>query len=135
MSSALAVQHDPNAGTPAQGFLSPRERGSVVQFFDGASARELLLESAAVLAVPDLYVPEILNGFPHSFQGLSQEGVINLLAVFAGFIRGGLDEAPPHMELSAEVRQTLLVNSRGQRIMRKTILVDGVVCSTEEQVL
>merc|ERR1712129_112280 len=118
--------------------LSLAERARVVQFFDGASVRELLLESAAVVAVPDLFVPEILNGFPHSFQNLSQDGVINLLAVFAVFVRGagaGITPEPSTSDLAVEVRQTLTVNARGQRVMRKTLLVDGVRCSFEEQAL
>lgn len=117
--------------------LSLQERAAIVQFFDGASARELLLESAPVVAVPDLYVPEILNGFPHSFQNLSQDGVINLLAVFAAFIRraGANGTAASGSDLSVEVRQALAVNARGQRVMRKTLLVDGVTCANEERIL
>jgi hypothetical protein len=125
----VAVEQKSDSGSQ----LCPRDRAELTKFFDGASTRELLLESAAVMSVPDLYVPEILNGFPHSFQGLSQEGVINLLAVFAAFIRGGSDEPRPSSELSAEVRQSVSVNARGQLVMRKTILVDGVTCSSEEQ--
>lgn len=112
--------------------LSSSDRSALVQFFDGASTRELLLESAAVLSVPELFSPDVLNGFPHSFHGLSQEGVINLLNVFSSFICSG---APPAGERSAEVRQTIVVNKRGQRVMRKTIVVDGNVCCSEEQVL
>lgn len=135
-SSALATYETEQSGSGGSGCLSPAERGRVVTFFDGASLRELLLESAAVLAVPDLFVHEILNGFPHSFQTLSQESVINLLAVLGGFIRGtGGGAEPPPADLVAEVRQTLTFNSRGQRIMRKTILVDGVTCASEEQML
>lgn len=113
--------------------LSSADRAAMVQFFDGASTRELLLESAAVLGVPELFTPDVLNGFPHAFNGrLSQEGVVNLMNVFSGFLGGG---APPARDLSAEVRQTIVINTRGQRVMRKTILVDGNICCSEEQVL
>merc|ERR1712118_146649 len=130
-SALVAVEQKSDSGSQ----LCPRDRAELTKFFDGASTRELLLESAAVMSVPDLYVPEILNGFPHSFQGLSQEGVINLLAVFAACVRHGPNSSTPASDLCAEVRQSLVVNSRGQRIMRKTILVDGVTCSSEEQLL
>jgi hypothetical protein len=104
----------------------------MVKFFDGASTQELLLESAAVLSVPELFTPDVLNGFPHSFRSLSQEGVINLLNVFSSFTS---TDAAPAGERSVEVRQTIVVNTRGQRVMRKTIVVDGNVCCSEEQVL
>lgn len=114
-----------------------RERPEFVQFFDGATSCELLLESAPVVAIPELFVPEILDGFPNSFQSLSQDGVINLLAVFAAFVRGGVpgSSAESAPNLSVEVRQTIAINARGQRVMRKTLLVDGVRCSSEEQTL
>merc|ERR1719401_1854367 len=95
------------------GSLNSADRLSMVQFFDGASTRELLLESAAILSAPDLLTPDILVGFPHSFHSISQNGVIHLLNAFGSFIRSG---APPATELSAEVRQTIEVNTRGQRI-------------------
>lgn len=113
-----------------------RERASVVQFFDGASARDLLLESAAVLAVPDLFVPEILNGFPHSFQGLSQEGVIHLLGVLGNFVRHrDVDFGAGSAEASVEVRQSLCINPAGERVIRKTIIVDGSISCSEERCL
>lgn len=139
LSTQAIVEAAPNGRnfTNSSSNLSLQERARVVQFFDGASVRELLLESAAVVAVPDLFVPEILNGFPHSFQNLSQDGVINLLAVFAVFVRGAGAGINPDStsDLSVEVRQTLTVNARGERVMRKTLLVDGVRCSFEEQAL
>lgn len=129
---ALADTHQTSSSS-----LSLQERASVVQFFDGASVRELLLESAAVVAVPDLFLPEMMNGFPHSFQSLSQDGVINLLAVFAAFVRGGGAgaDAASNSDLSVEVRQTLTVSASGRRAMRKTLLVDGMRCASEEQAL
>merc|ERR1712204_109309 len=133
--SDMSVLAIPDARQPSSSSLSLQERANVVQFFDGASVRELLLESAAVVAVPDLFLPEMMNGFPHSFQSLSQDGVINLLAVFAVFVRGagaGITPEPSTSDLAVEVRQTLTVNARGQRVMRKTLLVDGVRCSFEE---
>jgi len=114
-----------------------KERAAFVEFFDGATSCELLLESAPVVAIPELFVPEILEGFPPSFQSLSQDGVINLLAVFAAFVRGGApgSSTEPTSDLSVEVRQTIAINARGQRVMRKTLLVDGMRCSSEEQTL
>lgn len=112
--------------------LRSSDRSAMVKFFDGASTQELLLESAAVLNVPELFTPDVLNGFPHSFRSLSQEGVINLLNVFSSFTSS---DAAPAVERSVEVRQTIVVNTRGQRIMRKTMVVDGNVCCSEEQVL
>jgi len=132
-SSAVRTTRPPSGNT---GQLSIRERASVVQFFDGASARDLLLESAAVLGVPDLFVPEILNGFPHSFQGLSQEGVINLLAVLGNFVsHTGADAFSSSPECSVEVRQTLGINAAGERVIRKTIIVDGSISCSEERTL
>lgn len=119
--------------------LSCADRAAVVCFFDGANACDLLLEGSAVLRLPDTYIPNLLNGFPHGFQGLSQEDGMKLLDVLSGIARADAesDDVPADlgMQRSAEVRQTLLVDARGRRIMRKSLVINGEVLCSEEQAI
>jgi len=119
------------------GHLSPADRAAAVRFFDGAGARSLLLEGGAVARVPDYLVPLFLNGFPHGFQELSQEGAMQLLEVLTAFTSHGGNQAPSvsGAERSAEVRQTLIVGARGRRSLRKALVINGVELCSEERVL
>eukprot|EP00401_Gymnodinium_catenatum_P051795 CAMPEP_0117495422 /NCGR_PEP_ID=MMETSP0784-20121206/20125_1 /TAXON_ID=39447 /ORGANISM="" /LENGTH=390 /DNA_ID=CAMNT_0005290345 /DNA_START=180 /DNA_END=1350 /DNA_ORIENTATION=- len=111
--------------------LSREDRIEALCFFDGAGAYDLLLEAAFVLRAA---APDCLNGFPHAFPGLAQEDAAALLNVIAGFVansgqsikkaaqRGGPQER------SVEVRQSIIMNVHGQRVLRKAVLVDGAVC-------
>lgn len=122
----------------AGGQMSIADRAAMVTFFDGASAGELMLEGASVLRLPDFYVPFMLNGFPHGFQGLSQEDGMKLLDVIAGLARSDAEEgqlAESKPERSVEVRQALLVNPRGRRRMVKTLLINGEQVCSEESTL
>merc|ERR1711920_319207 len=108
------------------------DRAKVVCFFDGAHACELLVEGASILKVPDMFIPNMLNAFPHGFPSISQEDAMRLLGTLSAFIRGGNG---PGSECSAEIRQTIVINQRGQRVMRKALLVNGEVVCDEEQAL
>lgn len=118
--------------------LSCADRAAMVCFFDGANACDLLLEGASVLRLPDFYIPYMLNGFPHGFQGLSQEDGMKLLDVMSGIARGdseGDETQAGGEERAAEVRQTVLIDSRGRRIMRKCLLINGQEVCSEEQTI
>lgn len=119
------------------GQMSISDRAAMVTFFDGSTAADLMLEGASVLRLPDFYVPYLLNGYPHGFQGLSQEDGMKLLDVTAGLAR---DEeirvgALPNPERSVEVRQALVVDPRGRRRMRKSLWVNGEEVCLEESTL
>jgi len=145
--AAPSAAEEPEEGAAAfemgsGGQLSCADRAAMVCFFDGSNACDLLLEGASVLKLPDFYIPYMLNGFPHGFQGLSQEDGMKLLDVMAGICRGDTegDEAAAAApvggeERQAEVRQTLLVDARGRRIMRKCLLINGQEVCSEEQTI
>merc|ERR1712118_619166 len=104
--------------------LSSTDRAEVVCFFDGTSA-------PAVLRVPDYFVPNVLNGLPHGFQGMSQEGAMMLMKALTAFSGSG-GETAARSESTVEVHQTLTVDAKGRRMVRKSILIDGTVYSSEE---
>mmetsp|Transcript_95571 Transcript_95571/g.270400 ORF Transcript_95571/g.270400 Transcript_95571/m.270400 type:complete len:327 (+) Transcript_95571:159-1139(+) len=112
--------------------LSRGDRTATVRFFDGSCAAKLLIEGAELVRLPDDFVQVLMKGFPRGFEGLSEEDVTQLLDMLAGFIRG-VNEAG--QELSAEVRQTLVLDARGKRILRKSIVINGRVRFSEKQML
>jgi len=120
---------------PAMPELRRSDRGDVLAFFDGASAPDLLLESASVLRAA---LPDCLNGFPYSYPGLNQEDAAALLNVVAGFVGHGGESVDTAIgaggpkERSVEVRQSFSVDGKGRRILRKVIMVDGVNCFSEK---
>lgn len=121
------------------GQLSCADRSSTVCFFDGTSLPEILLEGAAIVKVPDVYMPHLVNGFPHGFQGVSQEAALRLLEVFSCFIDAGsgagAQEARYGSELSVEVRQAMTIDGRGRRVVRKSLVINKeVVCSEERSI-
>lgn len=127
--------------------LSTADRATAVGFFDGAGATDMLLEGSGVMRLPDQYVPFMLNGFPHGFQGLAQEDAMALLNVLSMITRsssssgtgnsgrgsGGGALAP--LDRYVEVRQTLAIDARGRRVMRKSLVVDGEEVCLEEKAL
>lgn len=117
--------------------LGPQGRAAAVKFFDGATARDVLLEGAVIVRMPDSLVPTFLNGFPYSFQSASQEGAMQLLEVLSAFIRGDGDAAAarPVGECTAEVRQTLIFGPRGKRELRKSLVVNGELLTEEHRAL
>eukprot|EP00927_Polykrikos_kofoidii_P079074 TRINITY_DN75861_c0_g1_i1.p1 TRINITY_DN75861_c0_g1~~TRINITY_DN75861_c0_g1_i1.p1 ORF type:complete len:308 (+),score=30.81 TRINITY_DN75861_c0_g1_i1:24-926(+) len=108
--------------------LSSSERESVVKFFDGASIIDLLLEGTSVMKVPDFFMPALLNGFPYGFPGLSQEGGMKLLDVLSDFTGGS---SAKEVERSAEVRHEFGVSISGQRLVRKSMFINGTLCTSE----
>lgn len=112
--------------------LARRDRANVVCFFDGAHVCDVLLEGSSVMKVPDQYIPNMLNGFPHGFSDMSQEAAMMLLGNLSAFTQPNGKVGEEH---STEVRQTLAINTRGERVMRKSLVVDGEIVSSEEQVL
>merc|ERR1711974_191990 len=110
--------------------VDPADRAAAVCSFDGSNATELLLESSAVIRVPDSIAPTLINGYPHGFAGTSQEDAMRLLHVLAGFLsEGGVELKDVTEERSVGVRQAFLVDDRGRRCMRKKLFINGIcVC-------
>jgi len=115
--------------------LNDADRAAVISFFDGAAASELLLEGAAVLRVPDFMVPAMLNGYPHSFQDMSQSSAMQMLEVLRGFSASEGVRNDTGGQLTTEVRQTLIVSANGRRLMRKSISINGEIAATLEREL
>eukprot|EP00929_Paragymnodinium_shiwhaense_P074104 TRINITY_DN37908_c0_g1_i1.p1 TRINITY_DN37908_c0_g1~~TRINITY_DN37908_c0_g1_i1.p1 ORF type:complete len:309 (-),score=51.55 TRINITY_DN37908_c0_g1_i1:184-1110(-) len=111
--------------------LSNEDRASVVTFFDGASAMELLLEGSSVTRVPDSYIQNLSKGFPHGFRKLSPDAGKRLLEVLSNF-QGG-KSAGGGTEQSMEVRHAIEVTPSGRRIMKKSVLINGKVQCVEEK--
>lgn len=116
-----------------RGRIASCGQGQYGLLLDGAHAADVLLEGSAVMKVPDAFIPNMLNGFPHGFPDLSQEAAMALLGNLAAFIQGG--GKGDGAVKSAEVRQTLAINARGERVMRKALVINGEVVSNEEQAL
>lgn len=131
-SSAVALWEEDNDMGSGGGVLSCTDRASAVCFFDGSSAPDLLLEAAGLLKVPDFFVPNLLNGFPHGFQGLSQDGAVKLSKVLADVCSA---DGRLKAESSVEVRQALLVDKGGQRLLRKSLVINGVLYTSEDKLL
>lgn len=110
--------------------LNAMDRAEVVCFFDGSSVADLLLEGSGFLRLPPENVADALEGFPHGFRDLSSEDGAQLLRVLANFSGPSDGEAG-----SFEIRQTLSVDKYGQRIMRKTLLINSEEMCAEEQAL
>merc|ERR1712176_910880 len=109
------VHHSDGSGS----HLNRENRSTIVCFFDGSTACELLLEGTAVVRVPDSVIPSLLNGFPHGFSDLSQEGAMKLLEALSAFARTDDSVAG----CSVEVRQNLSIGAHGRRSVRKSLVV------------
>lgn len=131
-SRQLALAAVPAADEAGVAGLARGDRAKVVCFYDGAHACDLLIEGAGVMKVPDDFIPDMLNAFPHGFASISQEAAMRLLESLSTFIRNNTSKVEDE-EQSVEVRQTLAVNKRGERVMRKALLVNGGVVCKEEQ--
>eukprot|EP00927_Polykrikos_kofoidii_P069130 TRINITY_DN64512_c0_g1_i1.p1 TRINITY_DN64512_c0_g1~~TRINITY_DN64512_c0_g1_i1.p1 ORF type:complete len:347 (-),score=34.64 TRINITY_DN64512_c0_g1_i1:219-1259(-) len=107
-------------------------RSAAAAFFDGSTAFELVVDGSAVIGVPDEFLPNLLNGFPHGFMSLQQADGMKLLEALSGFID---TTKCAKVESSTEIRQSLVIDASGRRLMRKTIMVNGAACATEEQEL
>eukprot|EP00401_Gymnodinium_catenatum_P066604 CAMPEP_0117549992 /NCGR_PEP_ID=MMETSP0784-20121206/48451_1 /TAXON_ID=39447 /ORGANISM="" /LENGTH=354 /DNA_ID=CAMNT_0005346997 /DNA_START=133 /DNA_END=1197 /DNA_ORIENTATION=+ len=115
--------------------LDRSDREEALSFFDGAGAYDLLLEAASVLRAA---LPDCLNGFPHAYAGLAMEDAGALLNAVAGFVTAdgnSIDEAAHRggsQERSLEVRQSIVLDARGGRLLRKVVVVDGATCFSED---
>lgn len=138
-----AAGEDTSRRTPLSGELivkkeiveiAPADRAAAVCFFDGSNATELLLESSAVVRVPDSIAPNLVNGYPHGFPDISQENAMRLLHVLAAFMsEGGAEVKDVAEEKSVEIRQAFIVDDRGRRCMQKKLLINGTcVCEDEK---
>lgn len=119
----------------AEGQLSCDDRTAAVCFFDGTSLSDLLLEAGAVVKLPHLHLAELLEGFPQGFVGLSQDAKVRLLHVLARFITAGAQVATPGAEASLEIRQTVIIDSRGRRVIRKSLVINKQEACSEEHAL
>mmetsp|Transcript_63784 Transcript_63784/g.118490 ORF Transcript_63784/g.118490 Transcript_63784/m.118490 type:complete len:371 (+) Transcript_63784:212-1324(+) len=115
-------------------FLGLADRAHVVCFFDGASLPDLLLEGGSIVRVPENLLPNVLNGFPFGFQGLSMQDVLRLLAHLSAFYQGepSRDDSP---ECAVEVRHKLAVDASGGRSVQKVLLVGGQEVCSEVQAI
>jgi hypothetical protein len=120
---------------PEPSLLTPGDRAMVVSFFDGTGAPQLLLEGTAPSRLPDFLAPNLLSGFPSGFPGLSQDDAVRLLRVVAAFNQTGPAPAAKDKTFSTEVRQSIAVDGQGFCVLRKTISINGKLCSSEEQSL
>lgn len=110
-------------------WLSDADRGAVMCFFDGATGYDILLESASVSkAVNMARMPRFPRAFPEADE--SQRNA--LLAALSGVGTGGANETG-NSERSVEVRQAVIVDAGGLRLLRKTLVVDGTVCYSEDK--
>lgn len=111
--------------------LNSLDRAAVVTFFDGAGLPQLLLEGSATMKLPEFLAPNLMSAFPSGFPQLSQDDALKLLRVLSVGTNGSSVDRP----MSFEVRQSITVDAYGQRILQKSLHVNGAVCSTEEQAL
>jgi len=121
---------------PKAAGLSPAYRASTVCFFDGASVCDLLLEGATIVRAAEEVLPTMISGFPHGFRGISQKTAMKLRNVLSSFVQAGSGEVNHQQtECSVETRQAVAVDSRGRRIVRKSLVINGAVLCSEEHVI
>eukprot|EP00929_Paragymnodinium_shiwhaense_P106988 TRINITY_DN7291_c0_g1_i2.p1 TRINITY_DN7291_c0_g1~~TRINITY_DN7291_c0_g1_i2.p1 ORF type:complete len:372 (-),score=55.59 TRINITY_DN7291_c0_g1_i2:38-1153(-) len=114
------------------GFLAHKDRAKTHRFFNGTRVQDILLEGAVAAGTPTDCRAALLYDFPRGFRpAQAVDGPTDLLEVLAAFVRGdGSDKA-----LSAEVRQSLVTDARGRRLLRKSLVVNGDEFFAEEQSL
>merc|ERR1712232_38065 len=106
------------------GFLSYKDRAKANAFFNGTRIQDIMLEGAVAAGTPEKCRAALLHEFPRGFMRAEpKSGPCDLVKVLATFISGGKSKADS--VLSAEVRQSLVTDSRGRRLVRKSIFVNG----------
>lgn len=134
-STAMSVCKD-KTGYPDQEpqavWLSDVDRAAMLCFFDGASAYDMALESATVSKAHN---PERMPRFPRCFPDVDEEIQAAMLTAFAGVSSDATKADRDNTERSIEVRQKVIVSADGQRLIRKTLVVDGTVCYSEDKTL
>eukprot|EP00927_Polykrikos_kofoidii_P049523 TRINITY_DN43574_c0_g1_i1.p1 TRINITY_DN43574_c0_g1~~TRINITY_DN43574_c0_g1_i1.p1 ORF type:complete len:369 (+),score=50.60 TRINITY_DN43574_c0_g1_i1:60-1109(+) len=124
------VSQQPRRGDLEPGSLSCADRAAAVQFFNGASAPDIMLEGAGTARAPAELAPDLLRDFPRSFQSTSQDTGVRMLRVLSAFIRSA--NTLKHAR-SVEVRQAVVLDAHGRRFLRKSLVIDGTLQCTEER--
>lgn len=111
------------------------DRSAAACFFDGSSVSDLLLEGGAIVKLPMRDLPPFLEDFPHAFERLPYLSKMRMVQVLSKFLSGPRPDAMPWGSVSLEVRQAVVIDRSGRRVLRKSLAINNKLeCSEEREI-